>query len=172
MGRCGERASCTAGQEVPQLGPAAFRPNSTARAQVATTKTRARVCFFLRAPGSCSLFLRYRYLVEPLRQLDMKVLRSSPFRLFAAASLLHAVIFSCCVILAGAAAAVPLRQLDINVLRASPFKVLVVACALQSFIFCCWAACAALGCLVVSCATAGTATAASIARASMNEILR
>src|ERR1035438_3905225 len=117
--------------------------------------------------GEC----RSAYLVEPLRQVDMKALRSSPFRFLAAACLLQAVIFSCCVILAGAAAGVPLRQDDINVLRSSPLRLFAVACALQSFIFCCCAACAALGCLV-SCATADTAISDSRTRVSTNEILR
>src|SRR3974390_3094966 len=97
----------------------------------------------------------------------MKLLRSSPFKFFAVACLLHSFIFSCCD--SGTPAA--LRHCDINFCRSSPFKPLSVACLLQSFIFCCCACCAGLGCLV-SWAIAGKATAASITRASTLEILR
>src|SRR6187402_1024352 len=64
----------------------------------------------------------------------MKVLRSSPLRLLADASLLQEVIFCCWVCLAGAGAS-PFRQLLMKVLRSSPF--LPVACVLHVDMRCC-----------------------------------
>src|SRR5262245_60269284 len=81
-----------------------------------------------RSPG------RYRLIVGtyPLRQLLMNFLRSSPF--LSPAFLLQAVIFSCCVILAGSAS-LPDKHELMNFLRSSPF--FSPAFALHSFIRSC-----------------------------------
>jgi hypothetical protein len=164
MGRRRQGPRRTLGQEVPWL----IYTNNM--------KTRARGAGALpRAPGlsTCLLAASY-FLVDPLRHVDIKLLRSSPFRFFAVASLLQSVIFCCCAVLVvvEAAAGFALRHDDINVFRSSPFRFLAVASLLQSVIFCCCACCAALGCLVVSWAIVGTANPASITRASVSEILR
>src|ERR1700754_552091 len=72
---------------------------------------------------------------QPFRQVLMKALRSSPFKLFAEASLLQEVIFCCWVCLAAGAAVSPFRQLLMKVLRSSPF--LPVASLLHVAMRCC-----------------------------------
>src|SRR5512141_542852 len=81
-----------------------------------------------RSPG------RYRLIVagHPLRHVLMNFLRSSPF--MSPAFLLQAVIFSCCVIFAGAAS-LPDRHELMNCLRSSPF--LPSALTLHSFMRSC-----------------------------------
>src|SRR5574337_1014276 len=103
---------------------------------------------------------------QPLRQLDMKALRSSPFKPLTPASLLQAVILSCCVApaagvaadllagvagVAGAAAPfLPDRQLDMKALRASPDRFLALASALHWVMRSCCVSARAAGALMAA----------------------
>ncbi|MNT89211.1 hypothetical protein D3C72_2299000 [compost metagenome] len=66
----------------------------------------------------------------------MNALRSSPLSALLLASLLHSVIFSCCVT---GAAGVAFRQVLMNALRSSPLSALVLASLLQLVILSCCA---------------------------------
>ena len=98
-------------------------------------------------------------LYEPLRQLDMKVLRASPASFCELACVLQAFILSCCDIddVPLPLVVLPLRQSDMKVLRASPASFCAPAWVLQDFMrSCCafWVEC------VDCCAKAAGAAAA------------
>lgn len=108
------------------------------------------------------------YIAQPaVRQLFIKALRSSPFKVFSLAWALQAFIFSFCPSAAAAsagaeagAAAPPERQVFMNALRSSPLRAWVFASTLQPLIFSRCASCLALGAfwVVASCAKDGCAT--------------
>src|SRR5436190_5460556 len=92
-------------------------------------------------------------LVQPLRQVLMNFLRSSPASFLSPAVLLQAVILSCCAFCladgAGAESS-PLRQVLMNFLRSSPASFLVPAFSLHAFMRSCCFFCASLGSFLAS----------------------
>src|SRR5687767_1747960 len=94
--------------------------------------------------------------VQPLRQVLMNFLRSSPASFLSPACLLQAAILSCCAFcLADGAESSPFRQVLMNFLRSSPASFLSAAFSLHAFIRSCCFFCAAVGSFLASVCAAG-----------------